>query len=89
MEIPFGLTLKLSDLAFAMRRIKSAHSTKRPCRRCRYSTLMSYADKSWRGRRDSTPDLGKVVLLLQRLPHVIGAVYKKRAGYSPDITMTQ
>ena len=23
------------------------------------------------------------------LPHAIGAVYKKRAGYSADITMTQ
>jgi len=40
------------------------------------------------GARTLDPDLGKVVLLLHALPRVIGAVYKKRAGVSADITMT-
>jgi hypothetical protein len=41
------------------------------------------------GIRTLDPDLARSCSCFNALPHVIGAVYKKRAGYSADITMTQ
>ena len=41
------------------------------------------------GFEPSTPTLARSCSCFNALPHVIGAVYKKRAGYSADITMTQ
>jgi hypothetical protein len=42
-----------------------------------------------KGFEPSTPTLARSCSCFNVLPHVIGAVYKKRAGYSADITMTQ
>jgi hypothetical protein len=42
-----------------------------------------------KGFEPSTPTLARSCSCFNALPHVIGAVYKKRAGYSADITMTQ
>jgi len=42
-----------------------------------------------KGLEPSTPTLARSCSCFNALPRVIGAVYKKRAGYSADITMTQ
>jgi hypothetical protein len=42
-----------------------------------------------KGFEPSTPTLARSGSCFNALPHEIGAVYKKRAGYSADITMTQ
>jgi hypothetical protein len=42
-----------------------------------------------KGFEPSTPTLARSCSGFNALPHVIGAVYKKGAGYTADITMTQ
>jgi len=42
-----------------------------------------------KGFEPSTPTLARSCSCFNALPHVIGAIYKMRAGYPSDITMTQ
>src|SRR5580698_3169691 len=74
----------LSDLAVLL----SASRKPLPCERSQ-----GYAIENLRagegGLEPSSPTLARSCSCFNALPQVIGAVYKKRAGYSADITMTQ
>ena len=56
--------------------------------RCKSLVCQEILERA-KGFEPSTPTLARSCSCFNALPHVIGAVYKKRAGYSADITMTQ